>query len=216
MGRQQGVSIIADDGILQSLKLLAEKVPVNINKWTPFVLAHFACCSFTGDFSYLLERTDSENNLGGLLFILQKEAIVKGYKQSVSCDMTATYIGITISFNNGVGGFQIGYNPRKYRPFYFGTANGIEEKSMLEDYENLDPKLKEHFVNICRPCNGCLGCTKSGKTKAFNTAVSFGGKDYSLCPCFPCHSWDTMDRRLIDLLFKYHDAQNIYGVDWEK
>jgi len=210
------VSICADEAVLQSLKLLAEKVPVNINKWTPFVLSNFACCSFTGDFSYLLQRIDSENNLDGLLFALQKEAIDKGYTQSMKCDMTATYIGITISFKNGVGGFQIGYNPRKYKPFQFGTANGIGEKAMLEEFCSLDEDLKEHFINICRTCNGCRGCVKGGKNEMFTTRVSYNGKDYALCPCFPNHGWDTMDRRLIDLLFKYHDAQNIYGVDRKK
>ena len=210
------VSINADEGVLQSLKLLAEKVPVNVNKWTSFVLSNFACCSFTGDFSYLLQRTDIANNLDGLTFVLQKEAIDKDYTQSIECKMTATSIDFTISFKNGVGGFQIGYNPRKYKPFYFGTANGIGEKAMLEDFDNLDEDLKEHFVSICRPCNGCLGCTKSGNNKTFTTTVIHNAKEYKLCPCFPCHSWDTMDRRLIDLLFKYHDAQNIYGVDWKK
>ena len=130
--------------------------------------------------------------------------------------MTATYIGITISFNNGVGGFQIGYNPRKYKPFYFGTANGIGGKAMLEDFVNLDGDLQKHFINICRPCNGCRSCVKGGKNEIFKTKVSYNGKEYALCPCFPNHSWDTMDRGLIDLLFKYHDAQNIYGVDWKK
>ena len=213
---KEGVSICADEGMLQSLKLLAEKVPVNINKWTPFVLLNFACCSFTGDFSYLLQRTDNANDLDGLLFILQKEATNKGYTQSIKCDMTATYIGFTISFKNGVGGFQIGYNPRKYKPFQFGTANGIGEKAMLEDFDNLDEDLKEHFINICRPCSGCRNCVKGGKNEMFTTKVSYNGKDYALCPCFPNHSWDTMDRRFIDLLFKYHDAQNVYGVDWKK
>ena len=213
---KSGVSICTNEGVLQSLKLLAEKVPVNINKWTPFVLSNFACCSFMDDFSYLIQRTDSDNNLDGLLFTLQNEAIDKGYKQSIKCDMTATYIGFTISFKNGIGGFQIGYNPRKYKPFQFGTANGIGEKAMLEDFDNLDEDLKEHFINICRPCSSCRNCVKGGKNEMFTTRVSYNGKEYALCPCFPNHSWDTMDRRLIDLLFKYHDAQNIYGVDWKK
>jgi len=202
--------------VLQSLKLLAEKVPVNVNKWTPFVLSNFACCLFTGDFSYLLQRTDSENNLDELLSVLQKQAIDKGYTQSIECKMTATSIDFTIAFKNGVGGFLIGYNPRKYKPFYFGTMNGIGEKAMLGDFDKLDEDLKEHFINICRPCSSCRGCVKGGKNEMFTTKVSYYGKDYVLCPCFPNHSWDTMDRRLIDLLFKYHDAQNIYGVDWKR
>jgi hypothetical protein len=154
--------------------------------------------------------------MGGLLFVLQKEALVKGYAQLISCDMTATYIGITILLKNGVGGYQIGYNPRKYKPFYFGTANGIGQQAMLNDFDNLDGDLKNHFINICRPCNECLNCTKNGKNKIFTAMVTFNGKEYKLCPNFPRHSWDTMDRGLIDLLYKYHDAQKVYGVDWKK
>ena len=52
------ITITADNGLPQSLKLLAEKVPLNVNKWTPFALANFACCSYTNDFNYLLQRTD--------------------------------------------------------------------------------------------------------------------------------------------------------------
>ena len=211
-----GVSICADVGVLKSIQLLAGKVPVNVNKWTPFVLANFACCSFTGDFSYLLQRTDDANNMDGLLFTMQKEALSKGYVLTVSCEMTATYIGITISFNNGVGGFQIGYNPRKYKPFYFGTANGIGEKAMLDDFDNLDGDLKEHLVKTCKPCNGCLTCTKNGKNKIYTTIVTHNGTEYKLCPSFPWHRWDAYDRGLIDSLYKYHGAQNVYGVDWKK
>jgi len=213
---KESVSIIADAGMLRSLKLLAEKVPVNVNKWTPFVLSNFACCSFTGNFDYLLARTDDANNLDGLLFTLQKEAAAKGYTQSVSCSMTATSTRIAISFSNGVGGFLIHYNPRKYKSFQFGTANGIGEKAMLEDFDNLDEDLQKHFIDICRPCNGCRSCVKGGKNKMFTTTVNYKGTSYNLCPCFPRDSWDRLDRALIDLLFKYHDAQNAYDVDRKK
>ncbi|MCL2445938.1 MAG: hypothetical protein FWD06_04135 [Oscillospiraceae bacterium] len=210
------ISITAESEFLQSLKLLAENVPVNINKWTPYVLANFACCSFANDFSYLLQRADKVNGLNGLLFDLQRESLDKGYTQSCVCSMTATSIDFNISFKNAIGGFLIGYNPRKYQPFYFGTINGIGEKAMLDDFDNLDKDLQEHFINICRTCNSCLGCTKGGKNKIFAINVTHDGKDYNLCPCFPRHSWDTIDRGLMDILFKYHDAQEKYGTDWKK
>ena len=216
MKDKAGIYIAADNELLQSLKLLAEQVPVNIDKWTPYLLAHFACCSFTNDFNYLLQRTDSINGLNGLLLELQKRCLNKGYTQSITCGMSATGIGFGISFKNAIGGFTMGFSSRSYQPFFYGTANGIGEKAMLEDFYNLDKDLQAHFIDICKTCNGCLICTKAGKNKIFAVKVTYNGKDYTLCPSYPRHGWDTINKALMDVLFKYHDAQEKYGVDWKK
>jgi hypothetical protein len=207
------ISIIADNELLQSFKLLAEKVPVNINKWTPFVLANFACCSFTNDFSYLLKRTDDVNGLNGLLFELQEQCLKEGYKISFECYLNATGLGYNIQFRNKVGGFLINYLVRKYQQFTFGTLNGIGEKAMLEDFENIDKDLQNHFVSVCKICNDCLGCTKGGKNKVFTVKVTYDGKERKLCPSFPKHNWNTIDHRLIEVLSKYHVAQERYGIN---
>ena len=99
---------------------------------------------------------------------------------------------------------------------FVGTANGISEKAMLDDFDYLDGDLKEHLLKTCKPCNGCLTCTKNGKNKIYTTIVTHNGTEYKLCPSFPWHRWDAYDRGLIDSLYKYHDAQNVYGVDWKK
>jgi len=83
------------DGLLKSLRLLAAKVPTNVNKWMPYLLANFACCSFTGDFGYLLPRTDSVCNLGGMLPGLHKRCLAAGYAPSVDCSMTATNLALS-------------------------------------------------------------------------------------------------------------------------
>ena len=207
------VTVTADNELLKSLNLLAQRVPTNVNKWTPFVLANFVCCSFDGDFSYLIERTDALCGLDGLLFELRDRCLAEGYEQEFGVGVSSTSIDYNIIFKNKIGGFGIGYRSRKYQQFFFGTINGIGEKAMLEDFENLDGDLKEHFIGICRTCNSCMGCTKSGKNKAFTVCVTYGGKEYSLCPQFPRHGWDTLDRELIDVLFKYHVAQEKYGID---
>jgi len=206
----------SDDGLLQSLKILAEKVPVNINQWTPYALANFACCAYKNDFNYLLERADTVNNLNGLLLDMQENALAKGYKQSIRCNMGATGFDFNISLKNTIGGFLIGYNPRKYKPFYFGTENGIGEKTMIEDFNNLDKELQEHFIKVCKICNSCLICTKGGKNKIFASNVIHNGKEYNLCPSYPRHSWESIDEHLMNVLYKYHDAQEKYGVDWKK
>lgn len=208
--------ISADSDILHSLKLLAEKVPVNINKWTPYVLANFSCCSFINDFNYLVAITDAENNLNGHLLQFQERCLAEGYEQVIKCTLGASGFDFNITFQNKVGGFLIVFNPRKHWPFSFGTLNEIGEKAMLEDFESLDKELQKHFISICKTCNGCQGCTKGGKNKIFAVHVHFDGKDYNLCPSFPQHGWESYDRKLIDVLFKYHSAQEKYGIDWKK
>ena len=210
------VKLAAETEILQDLILLAKKTPVNPNPWTPYALANFACCLFTDNFDYLIERTDQVNHLNGLLIELQKSCLEKGYDQLVKSRMGATNFDFSISFKNGIGGFHIGYNPRRYEQFSYGTINGIGEKAMLEDFENLDHDLQKHFISICKTCNNCGVCEKGGKNKKFTVSVGYDGKGYALCPSFPRHGWETIDHELIDILFKYHDAQEVYGADWKK
>lgn len=207
---KSGVLILADGNIPAALKLLAEKVPTGINQWTPFELADFARCSFCGEKEYLLLRTDRVNGLNGLLIELQNKCMEKGYSRDIRLHFTATDLSFAVCFKTETGGFQIGYSSRKYRQFSFGTMNGIGEKAMLEDFENLDEDMQRHFVGICRPCSGCLSCTKNGKNKIFTVRVHYAGKEHSLCPCFPCHEWETLDGRLAEILFRYHDLQTRY------
>ena len=210
------LKITADTDILQDLKLLAKKVPVNIFPWMPYNLMGFILCSFTNDFNYVLARIDEANDLNGVLFELQKRCLENGYEQSIRSDIGASGYDFTITFKNKIGGFCLGYRPRKYQQFFFGTLNGIGEKAMLEDFENLDKDLQKHFISICKPCNDCLICTKGGKNKIFTININYDGKDYKLCPSFPCHEWETIDHELMDVLFKYHDLQEKYGTDWKK
>jgi hypothetical protein len=210
-----GVSITAGSGVLRALKLLAEKTPANVNKWTPFSIVNFAACSFANGFEYIIQRTETVCGLDGMLLNLRKQCLEKGYARSVECFMTATDISYNILFKNSIGGFIIDYRSRKYRQFGFGTLNGIGEKAMLDDFDNLDKDLQEHFIRICRTCNRCLICTKGGKNKIFTVEVSHGGKTRSLCPSFPQHSWDAYEPGLIETLHKYHAAQEKYGADWK-
>jgi hypothetical protein len=207
---KSGVSIHTDKGLLAALKLLAVNVPTNINKWTPYALADFVRCSFSGDKDYLLRRADNGNGLNGLLMELKDKCLEKGYNQEINLHFASTDLGFTIYFRNEVGGFQINYNSRKYWQFSFGTINGIGEKAMLEDFDHLDDDMKQYFVDICRPCSGCLVCTKSGRNKMFTVCANYAGKEYRLCQSFPRHEWETLDSGLVDILFKYHDLQIKY------
>ena len=211
------VIIIAENDIIQSFKLLAEKIPVNINPWTPYALINFVCCSFNGDFSYLLSRIDNAVELNGLLHEIQNKCLKNGYEKDIKCSFGSSGFDFGISFRNKVGGFVIGYNPRKYWQFYFGSLNSIGVKAMLEDFENLDNDLQKHFVNLCRNCNGCLGCVKGGKNKIFAVNIKYAGKEYNLCPDnYARHNWETINYDLAEVLFKYHAAQEIYGSDWKR
>ena len=210
------IIIQADAEILQSFKLLAEQVPLNPNPWTPYALINFACCLFADNFDYLLSRVDAANNLNGLLFELQQKCLQNGYEQHIRTSFGATGFDFNIMLQNKIGGFIIVYNIRKCQPFSFGTMNGVSEKAMLADFANLDSDLQQHFIGICKTCNSCLICTKGGKNKIFATSVKHDDKEYNLCPSFPQHSWSTIDHDLTEVLFKYHEAQEKYGVDWRK
>lgn len=74
------IIVIAENDILQSLKLLAEKAPINVNPWTPYALINFACCSFTGDFNFLLKKVDNVAGLNGLLLEIQNNCLENGYE----------------------------------------------------------------------------------------------------------------------------------------
>lgn len=211
------IMFTAEYDIIQSLRLLAERIPVNINPWTPYAIINFACCSFTGDFSYLLTRVDSVVGLNSLLLEVQSKCLENGYEQNIKCSFGASGFDFSITFRNRVGGFVIGYNPRKYWQFYFGSLNSIGVKAMLEDFENLDNDLQKYFINVCKTCNGCLGCTKGGKNKIFAIKVKHDGIEYNFCnDNYARYNWETINRDLATVLFKYHAAQEIYGTDWKK
>ena len=211
------IIIIAENDIIQSFRLLAERIPVNINPWTPYAIINFACCSFTGDFNFLLTRVDNVAGLNGLLLKIQNNCLENGYEQNIKCSFGASGFDFSVIFRNRVGGFVIGYNPRKYWQFFFGSLNSIGVKAMLEEFENLDNDLQKHLVGVCKTCNGCLGCTKGGRNKIFAVKVKYGGKEYNLCPDnYSRHNWETLNHDLAAVLFKYHAAQEIYGSDWKK
>lgn len=212
-----GIIFIAENDIIQSLRLLAERTPVNINPWTRYAIINFACCSFTGDFNYMVERVDKVTGLNGLLLNIQSNCLENGYEQEIRFSFGTSGFDFIITFRNRVGGFIIGYNPRKYWQFYFGSLNSIGIKAMLEDFENLDHDLQKYFIIVCKTCHGCLSCTKGGRNGIFAVSVQYDGKDYNLCPDnFSRHIWETMNPALAAVLFKYHAAQEIYGSGMKK
>jgi len=167
------IMFTAENDIINSLRLLAEKTPVNVNPWPPVAIVNFACCSFTNDFSYLLARVDNVKGLNGLLFEIQNNCLENGYEKNIKCSFGTSGFDFRITFQNKVGGFVIGYNPRKYWQFFFGSLNSIGVKAMLENFENLDNDLQKHLIGVCKTCNGCLGCTKGGRNKFFAVKMNY-------------------------------------------
>ena len=207
----------ADDDIIQGFVFLARCIPVKLNPWTPYALMNFTCCSFTGDFDYLLAKVDAAAGLNGLLFEIESRCIAEKYKKGIKCAFGTSGFDFAITYRNAIGGFVVGYNPRKRWQFYFGSLNSIGVKAMLEDFGELGSGLQRHFINTCKTCNGCLGCTKGGKNKVFATCVEFEGRTYNLCnDNYARHDWESIDRGLASVLFEYHAAQEIYGVDWNR
>ncbi len=188
-----------------------DKYKTNLNSNIYHNLFSFAACCFDGNLDYLLKRMDEMVHLNGLLLELKNDCVHKRYTFDNRVQLSPTGFDMNIVMNNRVGGFSILYNPRKEQKVGFGTINGIGEKAMLDDFEHLDDDMKEHFINICKPCNGCLTCTKGGKNKIFTVSIIYNGNHHSLCPMFPNHWWETPDQSLVDRLMKYHDLQERYA-----
>jgi hypothetical protein len=197
------VSIVGDNGVLRALKLLAERVPTNVNKWTPFLLSEFERCAFDGSSEYTISRLDEMGGTNGLLMKLRERCLAEGYTEKLD--------GLSAQYHNGVGGFNIAYNNKRRCGILYGTLNGIGQKAMLEDFDNLSDRMKQHHTLICKKCDGCLVCTKGGKNKIFTIYVEYGGESYNLCPMFPRNNWETLDEDLMDKLFEYHALQKKYG-----
>jgi hypothetical protein len=208
------VSISGDNGVLRAMKLLSEIVTTNVNKWTPFQLGEFARCCFDrsdGNTDYVLARLDEVAGTNGLIMKLRERCLAEGYSEELKTEFTATSLGIGTQYHNGVGGFNIGYSTRKRCGVLYGTLNGIGQKAMLEDFDNLSDRMKQHHIEICKKCDNCLVCTKGGKNKIFTIHVEYGGESYNLCPMFPRNTWETLDEDLMDKLFEYHALQKQYG-----
>lgn len=174
-------------------------------------LFFFAACCYSCNVEYLLHHIDELYGMDGLLLRLKEDCMKSGYTYNVRTGLSQTDITISIEMKNGVGGFLIVYNPRKTQKVGFGTLNGIGEKAILDNFNNLDNEMKAYFISICRPCHDCFGCTKGGKNKPFTVNVHYNDQDYRLCPMFPNHSWEMIDDALIHRLMKYHELQNIYA-----
>ncbi len=115
----------------------------------------FAVCCFDNNREYLLKRFDDMYNLNGLLLKLKETCEQKGYVFDTVVKLSETDFSISCKLNTGVGGFGISYNPRKESKVGFGTQNGIGEKAMIEDFDNLSEIMKEHFIDICKQCTDC-------------------------------------------------------------
>jgi len=100
-----------------------------------------------------------------------------------------------------------------YSDFAPVEAEAVSEQAQRKLHERMGLLIDRLYE---RPALLNLICTKAGKNKMFAINVTYDGKEYTLCPSFPRHSWDTIDRGRMDVLFKYRDAQEKYGVDWKK
>ncbi len=216
---KSGVSLRAEEDLLISLQALAKAAEENAFKadgGDKFrlpcrTLFDFARCSFDGEWSYLIRRVDEAYGYDGLLTELEAECLARGYRPYLFTDFGQTGFGFGLELLRGPGGFRIGYNPRKYWQFCFATKNGIGEKKMLENFASLSPAMQKHFISSCRPCTGCMSCTKGGKAKMFTIHATYEGAEYALCPQFPRHEWEHFDRERMELLFEYHELQEKYG-----
>lgn len=201
-----------EDGVFHALKVLVdESLAFDINNRFHQLhssLFNFAMCAYSCEYSYIIKRLETLYDMEEhLLQRLEEDCLHRGYQKIAYGGFSTTGFDFSIKYKNQVGGFIIGYNPRKFDQFHFGTINTIGVKAMLEDFEHLDTSLQVHFMENCKRCNGCNGCTKGGKSKVFAVKFNVQGEDILLCPMFPRSSWRTLDTDRINVLVTYHDLQ---------
>lgn len=177
-------------------------------------LSAFIRCAFAPDDGEMLSRVEELYGYQGLLTAFVEKLNSLGYSGGFndSFGRTAHCFSYKYCLPGTDVGFKIEYNARKTQQFAFGTLSGVGEKKMLEDFDNLPQAVQKHFIDICRPCSRCGGCTKGGKNKYFTVDVRYEGNVYSLCPQFPCHEWASFTPELADTLLVYLETQRKYAV----
>ena len=121
------------------------------------------------------------------------------------------------TYSKGVGGLEIAFSTL-WPTVRFVNETCIGIKAMLEHADELEESIREQLVRSCKPCNGCMTCTKSGKNKQFAVAVQIAGSTYTLCPEFVQMEWYNSDisREKIDFMLELNELQVRFGKSPQK
>ncbi|MDF2543782.1 MAG: hypothetical protein K0S47_3500 [Herbinix sp.] len=215
-GKKLVLTYPANSEILSAWKLLSEVCDdflrsENHNRYD-VSLFHFACGMYCNDERYWLRNIEKICGLEeGLLFAAEEKYLQKGYVKSVAGTMNNNEITLRYSFMNDISGFSISYQPRKAEQVFFSVQNTVGMKAMLEDFKQLPESIQTYFVNACRRCNDCMGCTKGGKSKAFTVRANYGGEELKLCPQFPMAHWFEWSAKRTEDIMLLNDLQTQYA-----
>ena len=173
---------------LAAWKLLAAKCGENQERRKELPV-RFALWIHDGDGSYFLKRIETLLGLDkGFFAYVAEKYRAKGYNaQFIVDEYNVNYV-----YSKDVGGLSIQYSTLLPTVrFVNRTCIGI--KAALEHANQLDDEVIGQLVRFCKPCSGCMLCTKSGKNKPFTVTVHHGGNEYRLCPEFVQMEWYNND-----------------------
>ena len=166
------------------------------------------------DDTYFLERLKTLLGLDdGFFAYVAEKYTANGYRKR----MSVNEYGANYTYAKGVGGLNIEYSTL-WPTVRFVNLTSIGVKATLEHANELEKDIKGQLIRFCKPCNDCLGCTKSGKNKQFTVVVLHDGQNHRLCPEFVQMEWYNNDisRDKIDFMLELNELQERYGKNWKK
>jgi len=213
--------ILAKSGITDTAKLPAAW------KWmserTGSNIVAFSHCFFRNDYCYTSDIFAPL--IGEAAFRkLEKWMVKKGYTRFDAFDVTASSSKFTLNYINPKWsdeepkgghlfkikhtGISVCYEPYAANPPLLGLRIPDGLKPYLEKFDSMDEKLKAFAVERTKKCDGCRYCVqtdKTGKRPLALVKVTYGKKDYSLCPYFPgfSYGWSVIDDELVEKLIAF-------------
>ena len=214
---KEQIIFTADNNLLKAWQLLA-KSTLHTNIYdrsrgvnsVSFGLLKFASALYNDDFSYYQSNVELLHNLPiGYFTNYIDELKNNGFYDNTFGNL----FEVEFKIRGKISGFAIRFNAIRDEQFYFMAENCQGVKAMLADFDILPQPIQDYLVFSCGKCNGCMGCTKGGKSKVFTMNVNHNGKQVALCPQFNRREWFATDLndKFMHNLIEYIKLQEKYG-----
>jgi hypothetical protein len=188
---------------------------------------NFIKCMYNDQYEYFIDffmrHSIDSNGYNRLIKWLKKNDYIyigfivnSAVKNSESCGM-----GLYKKVNGNVGnmpfsiydhsiiGLFMDYNVLIQEPMIF-SLRVQNVKKILENFKELDEKLKDFICNYHARCNGCNYCIqrhlkKTKNIKPFTISIEHNKKKFALCPInyVYSYSWNELNENLVEGIIAY-------------
>ncbi len=207
--------------ILNAWKLLAE-VSNDFGKTTPWesgTLFNFVACIYDGDYMYWIDRSnDLLGAVPGFFRSVFQNYKDQGYSLMIYGSFSTNEFNMVCTTKKEVSGASFSYITREKDVYVYQPSNFIGLKAILEQYDTLTEEMKKYLIDTCKPCNGCLFCTKGKNNNVHAQVVNYEGQERTLCPNYPNMWWNNNDitNDVVMLVREFNELQENNGKDWRK